>query len=89
MDDERPDEPRDQPGDHPRDPKEQRLPGGDQPTEPLKAPVDERSYAASGAESGGEYGDEGRTMANIAGDTMWTRDEAEHGDEPASDPYSG
>jgi hypothetical protein len=72
-----------------RDPDEQRLPGDDQPTEPLEAPVDERSYAASGAESGGQYNDDGPTVANAHGDTMGTRDEAEPGDEPRSDPYSG
>lgn len=72
-----------------QDPEEQRLPADDQPTEPLEAPVDERSYAASGAESGGEYNDDGPTVANRSGDTMGTRDEARPGEEPASDPYSG
>ena len=72
-----------------KEPEEQRLPGDDEPTEPMKAPVDEGSYAASSAESGGLYNDDGPTMANSAGDTMGTRDEAEPGEEPASDPYSG
>lgn len=71
------------------DPGEQRLPGDDEPTEPVRAPVDEESYAASSAESGGLYNDDGPTLANTAGDTMGTRDEGEPGEEPSSDPYSG
>jgi hypothetical protein len=71
------------------EPEEQRLPGDDEPTEPMRAPVDEKSYAASSAESGGLYNDDGPTVANAAGDTMGTGDEAEQGEEPRSDPYSG
>ncbi len=76
-----------------RDPDEQRLPAEDTPTEPVEAPietpVDEASYAASGAESGGQYNQDGPTAVNVGGDTMGTRDEAEPGEEPESDPYSG
>jgi hypothetical protein len=89
MNDERRDQPRDQPDDQVRDPEEQRLPGDDQPTEPLEAPVDERSYAASGAEPGGEYHDDRPTVASRPGDTMGTRDEAPPGEELVSEPYSG
>jgi hypothetical protein len=54
-----------------------------------RAPIDEESYGGSAAESGGLYNDDGPTVANPAGDTMGTADEAEPGEEPASDPYSG
>ena|SRR5918996_4199162 len=40
-------------------------------------PIDERSYGASAAESGGLYNDEeGPTAVNITGDTMGTNDDA-------------
>jgi hypothetical protein len=83
------DERRDEPRDNQPDPEAQRLPGDDEQTEPVRAPVDEDSYAASSAESGGLYNADGPTVANSAGDTMGTRDEAEPGEESASDPFSG
>lgn len=51
--------------------------------------IDETSYGASAGESGGVYNDDGPTAVNVDGDTMGTRDEAEPGEEPSSDPYSG
>ena len=63
-------------------------PAEDRPTEPIE-PIDEEAYAASASESGGLYNKDGPTTANRTGDTMGTRDEAEPGEEPESDPYSG
>lgn len=33
-------------------------------------PIDESTYAASGSESGGQYNEDGPTIANVQGDTM-------------------
>lgn len=66
-------------------PRDQHADRRDTPDEP----IDGSSAGASAAESGGLYNDDGPTAANVDGDTMGTRDEAEPGDEPMSDPYSG
>jgi hypothetical protein len=50
-------------------------------------PVDESTYAASAAESGGLYDDSGPTMANREGDTMAV-DDFEDNDGPGADPGS-
>ena len=52
-------------------------------------PIDEPAFGGSAAETGGLYNEDGPTAVNVEGDTMGTRDEAEPGEEPESDPYSG
>ena len=44
-------------------------------TPPEPPPIDESSYAASSAESGGNYSSDGPTAANPEGDTMGTAEE--------------
>ncbi|HEX2194491.1 MAG TPA: hypothetical protein VHK63_05995 [Candidatus Limnocylindria bacterium] len=51
--------------------------------------IDEESYGASAAESGGLYNEDGPTATSVTGDTMGERDEGEPGKEPPTDPESG
>lgn len=61
----------------------------DEPRDRRTRPVDEPAFGGSASETGGLYDQDGPTAVNVEGDTMGTRDEAEPGEEPESDPYSG
>jgi hypothetical protein len=47
-----------------------------------RAQIDESEYGGSSSESGGDYSNEGPTVANVSGDTMGEAEEAVEGGEP-------
>lgn len=56
-------------------------------TSPDPDPIDESTYGASGSEAGGQYNQDGPTIANTEGDTMSTREE--RGGDPPDWPAEG